>query len=60
MIGLGDARDLADLVSHPGRNEILDGNGHQMTVAPFAAKVIAVLRGKYDQRDGRVFGKKMQ
>jgi len=50
---------LADLVAHPSRNEILNENGHAMTIAPFAAKVIAVLQGKYDRRDGRVFGKKM-
>ncbi len=30
-----------------------------MTIAPFAAKVIAVLEGRYDQQGGRVFGKKM-
>jgi len=51
---------LADLVAHPSRNEILDENGHTVTIAPFAAKVIAVLQAKYDQeRGGRVFGKKM-
>lgn len=50
---------LADLVAHPSRNEILKENGHPMNIAPFAAKVIAVLQVKYDQLDGRVFGKKM-
>jgi hypothetical protein len=50
---------LADLVAHPSRNEILNENGYPMTIAPFAARVIAVLQSKYDQRDGRVFGKKM-
>jgi len=30
-----------------------------MTIAPFAAKVIAVLQGKYDQRGERIFGKKL-
>ena len=30
-----------------------------MTIAPFAAKVIAVLQSKYDERGGGVFGKKM-
>ena len=50
---------LADLVAHPSRNEILNENGYAMTIAPFATKVIAVLKGKYDQRGGRVFGKKM-
>jgi len=50
---------LADLVAHPSRNEILNENGHPMTIAPFAVKVIRVLQSKYDQRDGKVFGKKM-
>ena len=50
---------LADLVAHPSRNEMLNENGYAMTIAPFAAKVIAVLQSKYDQRGGRVFGKKM-
>jgi len=49
----------ADLVAHPSRNEVLNENGHPMTIAPFAAKVIAVLQGKYDQRGDRVFGKKL-
>lgn len=53
------AQRLADLVAHPGRTEILNENGHQVIIAPFAAQVIAVLQGKYDQRDGRVFGKKV-
>jgi hypothetical protein len=50
---------LADLIAHPSRNEILGENGHAMTIAPFAVRVIAVLQGKYDQGGGKVFGKKM-
>jgi len=50
---------LADLVAHPSRNEILSENGHDVTVAPFATKVIAILQSKYDRRGERVFGKKM-
>jgi hypothetical protein len=50
---------LADLIAHPSRNEILNENGHPVTIAPFAAKIIAVLQGKYDRRGDRVFGKKM-
>jgi len=50
---------LADLVAHPSRNEILVENGHAVTIAPFAARVIAVLQEKYDRRGDRVFGKKM-
>ena len=50
---------LADLLAHPSRNEILSENGHLVTVAPFATKVVAILQRKYDRRDDRVFGKKM-
>ena len=50
---------LADFVAHPSRLEILNENGHAMTLAPFATKVIAVLQGKYDQGSGKVLGKKM-
>ena len=50
---------LADLVAHPSRNETLSENGHDVTVAPFASKVIAILQRKYDRREDRVFGKKM-
>lgn len=49
---------LADLVAHPSRNEILAENGHPVMIAPFAARVIEVLRDKYDQAAGRVYGKK--
>ena len=50
---------LADLVAHPSRNEILSEHGHSVTIAPFATKVVAILQGKYDRRGERVFGKKM-
>jgi len=50
---------LADLVAHPSRAEILDERGLLgRPVAPFALKVIGILRQKYDQRGGIVFGKK--
>jgi hypothetical protein len=50
---------LADLIAHPSRNEIL----HEQRLltrplAPFAKAVIGVLQAKYDQQHGRVFGKK--
>ena len=51
---------LADLLAHPSRNEILDEN--QLLgrpIAPFAQKVIAILQSKYYQRGGKIFGKKM-
>jgi hypothetical protein len=50
---------LADLVAHPSRNEILAENGHAVTIAPFAERIIAILHEKYDRRGDRVFGKKM-
>ena len=50
---------LADLVAHPSRNEVLVENGHAITIAPFAERVIAILQDKYDRRGDRVFGKKM-
>lgn len=50
---------LADLVAHPSRNEVLVENGHAITIAAFAERVIAILQDKYDRRGDRVFGKKM-
>ncbi len=51
---------LTDLVAHPSRNEILHDNGlFDKEFPPFARSVIAILATKYDQRDGRVFGKKL-
>jgi hypothetical protein len=50
---------LADLIARPSRNEILSEHRHDVTVAPFAARVISVLQAKYDRRGDRVFGKKM-
>jgi len=50
---------LADLLAHPSRNEILRENGLlQRKVASFAEEVIRFLQLKYYQRDGKVFGKK--
>jgi len=39
----GAGLELAGLIAHPSRNEILSEIGHAMTIAPFAARVIAVL-----------------
>jgi len=50
---------LADLVAHPSRAEILHENGLQGPPAPFARKIIEILQSKYDRRDERVFGKKL-
>jgi len=51
---------LADLLAHPSRNEILrENNLLETPMAPFAAKIVRILQGKYYQRGGRIFGKKM-
>ena len=50
---------LADIIAHPSRTEILLENGRRETqLAPFAKKVVAILQNKYYQREGRIFGKK--
>lgn len=50
---------LADLTAHPSRNEILrEQNLYDRELPSFASRVIAILQGKYDQREGQCFGKK--
>ncbi|MGB5082453.1 MAG: DUF3800 domain-containing protein [Burkholderiales bacterium] len=50
---------LADLVAHPSRNEMLrEQKLLDRALAPFAQRVIQVLQTKYDQDEGRIFGKK--
>lgn len=50
---------LADLVAHPSRNEILrEQKLLDRELAPFAQQIIQVLQAKYDQGGGRVFGRK--
>ncbi|MCF7832470.1 MAG: DUF3800 domain-containing protein [Candidatus Marinimicrobia bacterium] len=50
---------LADLVAHPSRNEILYENGLlEGNIAPFAEKIINLLQGKYYQHGIRIHGKK--
>jgi hypothetical protein len=50
---------LADLIAHPSRNEILKENDLlDRPLAPFGSKVIKILQGKYYQHGGRIFGKK--
>jgi hypothetical protein len=50
---------LADLIAHPSRNEILNENNLlERPLAPFATRIISVLQGKYYQQAGRIFGKK--
>jgi hypothetical protein len=51
---------LADLVAHPSRNEILLENDlRTKKLPPFAQRIVAILGGKYDQDQGRLFGKKL-
>lgn len=50
---------LADLLAHPSRNEILREQGFlHKDLGHFAEKIIEILQKKYYQREGRVFGKK--
>jgi len=50
---------LADLVAHPSRNEILIENDMlSRPLAPFAVRVVQVLQEKYYQVGGRMYGKK--
>lgn len=50
---------LADLVAHPSRNEILLGQGLlERGLAPFAQEVVRLLQDKYDRQGDRVYGKK--
>lgn len=50
---------LADLLAHPSRNEILkEQKLLERDIAPFANSVIKILQKKYDQQSGRVYGKK--
>jgi hypothetical protein len=50
---------IADLIAHPSRNEILREQGHLTAdAAPFGKRVVELLATKYYQREGKVFGKK--
>lgn len=50
---------LADLIAHPSRNEILEENDLlDRPLAPFGTKVVEILQWKYYQHGGRIFGKK--
>ena len=50
---------LADLIAHPSRNEILfENNLQEKPLAPFAKKIVTILQTKYYQHSGKVFGKK--
>ncbi len=48
---------LADLLAHPSRNEILAEQGLlERTIAPFAQQVIHILQSKYDRQGGQIKG----
>ncbi|MGB2864529.1 MAG: DUF3800 domain-containing protein [Sedimentisphaerales bacterium] len=50
---------IADIIAHPSRTEILIENDKRDTqLAPFAKKIVAILEGKYYQHEGSIFGKK--
>jgi hypothetical protein len=50
---------LADLLAHSSRNEILNENEMlDRPLAPFSKKIIKILQDKYYQHSGKVFGKK--
>jgi hypothetical protein len=50
---------LADLIAHPSRNEILEEHGYRSgEISPFGREVIKILQAKYDQQGERCFGKK--
>lgn len=50
---------LTDLLAHPSRNEILKEQGFiNREFGPFSAKVIDILQKKYDQVEGKIYGKK--
>jgi hypothetical protein len=50
---------LADLIAHPSRNEVLRAQGLlEREIAPFGKKVIKVLQNKYDKKGKMIFGKK--
>ena len=50
---------LADLIAHPSRNEILKEQGFlEKEFSLFVQEVIKILQKKYDRHEGRMFGKK--
>ena len=50
---------IADIIAHPSRTEILlENNKRDTQLAPFAKKIVAILEKKYYQYEGKIFGKK--
>jgi len=51
---------IADLIAHSSRCEVLHENGlFDRPLAPFAQRIIHLLKGKYDRAGNRIFGKKL-
>lgn len=49
---------LADLIAHPSRNEILLEQSLISELAPFCKKIVKILQNKYDRNDKIIYGKK--
>jgi hypothetical protein len=51
---------IADLLAHSSRNEILSENGYEgFRLSEFAKQIVSILQNKYDSNGNRCFGKKM-
>lgn len=52
---------LADLLAHPSRREILQENnkGVKEGNREFGDRIIEILQNKYDKKDGKIYGKKL-
>jgi hypothetical protein len=49
---------IADLIAHPSRSEVLNEHGHMSVLPLFASRIIELLGVKYDQVGDKVYGKK--
>lgn len=50
---------IADIIAHPSRAEILNEQGLLgRPLARFSKEIIRILQSKYDRQDGKLFGKK--
>ncbi|MFA6472257.1 MAG: DUF3800 domain-containing protein [Candidatus Latescibacterota bacterium] len=51
---------IADILAHSSRNEILLENGYEgIRLSEFAQQIVAILQNKYDKNGGKCFGKKI-
>lgn len=52
---------VADIIAHPSRNDILRVNDLQFQkIYPFSLKIIEILQDKYYQKGGNIYGRKLQ